>query len=215
MGCCTFYTSLKVQQIINSLQHSLQAVVNLFMLWLSYENSRSLNALQIEKLNSDWYSDPSATALMKSLVTVLYKQQHDVAAKINLPLDCHFKFDDSWKVMQPLATVPWGTVLQEKHPESWGFFPMSKTLHRIPSARSEFHVMWQVGQTKLGHPTQRQHILQFPRLSRLVRACWSAVHSCQIIRRTWNNPLLPAIIWPKMHEEENISFRVQVSVIAI
>ena len=57
------------------------------MLRLSYKNFRSLNALEIEILNSDRYPDPSATVLMKSL----YKQNDEVVPKIKLPLNCNFK----------------------------------------------------------------------------------------------------------------------------
>ena len=145
MGRWTCYICLQISTYSANHQRLLNVVYSgwiCFMLRLSYKNFRSLNALEIEILNSDRYPDPSATVLMKSL----YKQNDEVVPKIKLPLNCNFKLMIHEKWCSPL--------------------PLYKYLE------GQFHVMmWQVGQTKLGHPTQRPHILQFPRLSRLVPAC--------------------------------------------
>ena len=147
MGRWTCYICLQISTYSANHQRLLNVVYSgwiCFMLRLSYKNFRSLNALEIEILNSDRYPDPSATVLMKSL----YKQNDEVVPKIKLPLNCNFKLMIHEKWCSPL--------------------PLYKYLE------GQFHVMmWQVGQTKLGHPTQRPHILQFPRLSRLVWALWN------------------------------------------
>ena len=105
------------------------------MLRLRYENFRSLNALEIEILNSDRYPTHRRQCWWNRFI---YKRNDEVVPKIKLPLNCHFKLMIHEKWCSPLPLYLEG----------------------------QFHVMmWQVGQTKLGHPTQRPHILQFPRLT--------------------------------------------------
>ena len=105
------------------------------MLRLRYENFRSLNALEIEILNSDRYPTHRRQCWWNRFI---YKRNDEVVPKIKVPLNCHFKLMIHEKWCSPLPLYLEG----------------------------QFHVMmWQVGQTKLGHPTQRPHILQFPRLT--------------------------------------------------